>query len=74
MNLSRLGERNSQMSDPDKREDKKSGLFRWQRKFSFIGNDDDTDNPDFEKGSWTAFLFVLILLGIGIALMLMLAN
>ena len=63
------------MSDPEKRNgnEETSPLVR-QRRFSFIGNDDDTDNPDFEKGSWAAILAVLILLGIGIALMLAIAN
>lgn len=62
------------MSGNDKREKKKSRRPRWQQRLPFIGNDDDTDKPDFEKSSWAAFAFVLILIGIGIALMFALAN
>jgi len=62
------------MSGPEKREDKKPSLFRWRQSPSFIGNDDDTDNPDFEKGSWAAVALVLILIGLGIAMMFALTN
>ena len=62
------------MSDPGERKDKKSGLFRWRQKQSFIDDDDSTDHPDFEKGSWTAFVFVIVLIGIGIALMVALTS
>lgn len=62
------------MSEPEKRDRNKSSPLQRRRRLSFIGNDDDTDNPDFEKGSWAAILVVLILLGIGIALTLAIAN
>ena len=58
----------------DSRDPKKRGV-RWplqQRRF--LDDDDDTDAPNFDKGSWVSVILVLVLLGIGIALMLILAS
>jgi hypothetical protein len=63
------------MKDSNQRTTKRFGFTGWwSSRRSFIGSDDDTDHPNFEKGSWTAILFVLTLLGIGVAIMLALAT
>lgn len=43
------------------------------RTFNFLGNDDETDEPDMDPGSWRSFLFVVALLLLGVGLMLALA-
>lgn len=54
------------MGDPEPRKRQNPFLSHWRKKQSFIGNDDDTDNPDFDKGSWPATVFVLLLIGLAI--------
>ena len=62
------------MTEPRKRQGKPPGWLRWGRTHSFIGDDDSTDNPNFDKGSWLAFALVLMILAAGILMMLALAG
>ena len=38
------------------------------------GDDDDTDHPDFDKGSASAFVLALVLIGLGVVLMFALVK